>query len=564
MKYNNNKKAVIAACAYATAALTIATALPMSARAASVSILPVDSALAGISVPMNNYYASSLTPEKELKEFLETKVSANTISETESQEPSSEAQETTTAAQTEPHSDEGLAGGAAVQKTTEAATKEAETKETEVKETEAKETEAKETETSETATSAAAGEGLAGAAALQKETAAETEAPTETPTETQAPSPYDNIAITQVSNYVNIRDTASTEGEVVGKIYDKAAATILDTVDGEDGQWYYIESGNVKGYMKAEFFVTGEEAERIAKEVGTVWARTTAVTLKLRQEPSTESLVMTLLAQGETYLVREENIINEAGENFIEILVSAGETEDDSLIGYISSDYADVYVEFEEAISKEEEEAELARIQQLKEEEEAARRRIEEEERAAAEAAARQTTAAPATTAPVQTEPSGDSAATGEAPTAPAETQAPTEAPTEAPVQAPPADSGNGAIRDAIVARAKQYAGNLSYVYGGTSLSSGVDCSGFTQAIYREYGISIPRDAASQAYGGTRISRGDLQPGDLVFYSNGGGINHVGMYIGGGQIVHAANRATGVKISSMDYSTPVGYGRYTP
>ena len=547
MKYNNNKKAVIAACAYATAALTIATALPMSARAASVSILPVDSALAGISVPMNNYYASSLTPEKELKEFLETKVSANTVSETESQEPSSEAQETTTAAHTEPHSDEGLAGGAAVQKTTEA-----ETKETEVKETEAKETEAKETETSETATSAAAGEGLAGAAALQKETAAETEAPTETPTETQAPSPYDNIAITQVSNYVNIRDTASTEGEVVGKIYDKAAATILDTVDGEDGQWYYIESGNVKGYMKAEFFVTGEEAERIAKEVGTVWARTTAVTLKLRQEPSTESLVMTLLAQGETYLVREENIINEAGENFIEILVSAGETEDDSLIGYISSDYADVYVEFEEAISKEEEEAELAlllggeTITDL------------------AEAAARQTTAAPATTAPVQTEPSGDSAATGEAPTAPAETQAPTEAPTEAPVQAPPADSGNGAIRDAIVARAKQYAGNLSYVYGGTSLSSGVDCSGFTQAIYREYGISIPRDAASQAYGGTRISRGDLQPGDLVFYSNGGGINHVGMYIGGGQIVHAANRATGVKISSMDYSTPVGYGRYTP
>ncbi len=521
MKYNNNKRAVIAACAYATAALTIASALPMSARAASVSILPVDSALAGISVPMNNYYASSLTPEKELKEFLETKVSANAVPETESQE-------SVTAPSEEASSAEGLAGAAAVQNTTEA-------------------------ETKETATSVAS-EGLAGAAAVQKEsTAAETEAPTET----DAPSPYDNIAITRVSNYVNIRDTASTEGEVVGKIYDKAAATILDTVDGEDGQWYYIESGNVKGYMKAEFFVTGEEAERIAKEVGTVWARTTAVTLKLRQEPSTESLVMTLLAQGETYLVREENIINEAGENFIEILVSAGETEEDSLIGYISSDYADVYVEFEEAISKEEEEAELARIQQLKEEEEAARRRIEQEKAAAAAA---QTTAAPTTAAPVQAEPSGDGSNTGEAPV---ETQAPTEAPVEAPAQ-PPADSGNGALREALVARAKQYAGNLSYVYGGTSLSSGVDCSGFTQAIYREYGISIPRDAASQAYGGTRISRGDLQPGDLVFYSNGGGISHVGMYIGGGQIVHAANRATGVKISSMDYSTPVGYGRYTP
>lgn len=537
MKYNN-RKAVIAACAYATAALTIATALPMSARAASVSILPVDSALAGISVPMNNYYASSLTPEKELKEFLETRVSANVVPETESQE-------STTAAPEEMSSAEGLAGAAAVRNTAE----------TKTEETRAEEKSTEETKAAETMTSAA-GEGLAGAAAVQKETTA---AETETPAETSAPSPYDNIAITRVSNYVNIRNEASTEGEVVGKIYDKAAATILDTVDGEDGQWYYIESGSVKGYMKAEFFVTGEEAERIAKEVGTVWARTTAVTLKLRQEPSTESNVMTLLAQGETYLVRKENIINDAGENFIEILVSAGETEDDSLIGYISSDYADVYVEFEEAISKEEEEAELARIQELKEEEEAARRRLEEEKRAA-EAAAAAATAAPTTVAPVQTEPSGDGANTGEAP---AETQAPTEAPTEAPTQAP-ADSGNGALREALVARAKQYAGNLSYVYGGTSLSSGVDCSGFTQAIYREYGISIPRDAASQAYGGTRISRGDLQPGDLVFYSNGGGISHVGMYIGGGQIVHAANRATGVKISSMDYSTPVGYGRYTP
>ena len=534
MKYKNNKKAVIAACAYATAALTVASMLPISARAASVSILPMDSALAGISIPMNNYYASSLAPEKELKEFLETKVSANTVKETETVTP-----ETT---------EEGTSAASESVTETSAATESAE-ETTAAKESVTETTVAEET----TAAMTVAGEGVAGMAAVQKETTA---AQTETPTETNAPSPYDNIAITRVSNYVNIRDAASTEGEVVGKIYDKAAATILDTVDGEDGQWYYIESGNVKGYMKAEFFVTGEDAERIAKEVGTVWARTTAVTLKLRQEPSTESLVMTLLAQGETYLVREENIINEAGENFIEILVSAGETEEDSLIGYISSDYADVYVEFEEAISKEEEEAELARIQRLKEEEEAARRRIEEEKRAAAAAAA--ATTAPTTAAPVQTEPSGEGGATA------AETQAPAEtpAPTEAPVQEPA--SGNGALRDALVARAKQYAGNLSYVYGGTSLSGGVDGSGFTQAIYREYGISIPRDAASQAYGGTRISRGDLQPGDLVFYSNGGGISHVGMYIGGGQIVHAANRATGVKISSMDYSTPVAYGRYTP
>ena len=92
-----------------------------------------------------------------------------------------------------------------------------------------------------------------GARGTAEEAPAETEESTEA--QTEAPSPYDTIAITRVNNYVNIRDAATTEGNVVGKIYNNAAATILETVDGEDGQWYYIKSGSVKGYMKAEFFV---------------------------------------------------------------------------------------------------------------------------------------------------------------------------------------------------------------------------------------------------------------------------------------------------------------------
>ena len=516
MKYNKKKGTVAAACVCAAAAITVASFMPMSARAASTSFLPMDTALAGISVPLNNYYASSMEPEKELKEFLANKTSVS--SNTAESQPGEETQETT---------DQQENG---------------------------------ETDTAEGETETAA-----------ETTAESTEAEETTAAETEEASPYDTIAITRVTNYVNIRDAATTEGNVVGKIYNNAAATILDTVDGEDGQWYYIESGNVKGYMKAEFFVTGQEAETIAKEVGTVWARTTAVTLKLREEPSTDSRVLTLLAQGETYLVSEENIVNEAGESFIKVLVNAGETEEDNLVGYISSDYADVYVEFEEAISKEEEEAELARIEQLKEEEEAARKRMEEEKKrqeeaskAAATTTQTTTTQAPSTTAAESsTAAAGSSEGTTQAQTeTTTQAQTTTEAPTtQAETQAP--SSGSSATRDAIVARAQQFVGNLAYVWGGTSLSSGVDCSGFTYAIFREYGITLPRDSRSQAAGGTSISRGELQAGDLVFYANSSGtINHVGLYIGGGQIVHAANRETCVRISSVDYATPVKYARY--
>ncbi len=512
MKYNKKKGTVAAACVCAAAAITVASFLPMSARAASTSFLPMDTALAGISVPLNNYYASSLEPEKELKEFLANKasVSSNTAETAAEGESGGESQEAeTTAAQTETQPE----------------------------------------------TSPETAEG---------ETAAETEAPAETEesteAQTEAPSPYDTIAITRVNNYVNIRDAATTEGNVVGKIYNNAAATILETVDGEDGQWYYIKSGSVKGYMKAEFFVTGQEAETIAKEVGTVWARTTAVTLKLREEPSTQSRVLTLLAEGETYLVKEEDIVNEAGESFIKVLVNAGETEEDDLVGYISSDYAEVYVEFEEAISKEEEEAELARIEALKAEEEAAKKRIAEEKKRQEEASrAAATTQAPAATTAQTEAASSEEGQTTAATQAETTTQAPET--TQAPAQA--ASGSGSATRDAIVARAQQFAGNLAYVWGGTSLSSGVDCSGFTYAVYREYGITLPRDSRSQAAGGTSISRGELQPGDLVFYANSSGtINHVALYIGGGQIVHAANKATGVRISSVDYATPVKYARY--
>lgn len=123
------------------------------------------------------------------------------------------------------------------------------------------------------------------------------------------------------------------------------------------------------------------------------------------------------------------------------------------------------------------------------------------------------------------------------------------------------ADSGstsNTGKGQQIANTACGYVGNLSYVYGGTSLVSGADCSGFTQSIFRLYGITIPRTAEAQWAGwGRNVSYGEALPGDLVCYSG-----HVGIYIGNGKLVHASNPADGVKISNIGYRQWLGFKRY--
>ena len=110
--------------------------------------------------------------------------------------------------------------------------------------------------------------------------------------------------------------------------------------------------------------------------------------------------------------------------------------------------------------------------------------------------------------------------------------------------------------RDAVVAYAKQFVGN-PYVYGGTSLTKGADCSGFVMRVYEKFGISTSRVSKDQANNGTEIPVSQIKPGDLVFYSSGGEINHVAIYIGDGQIVHAANKQLGIRIGSLNHRTPV-------
>lgn len=121
--------------------------------------------------------------------------------------------------------------------------------------------------------------------------------------------------------------------------------------------------------------------------------------------------------------------------------------------------------------------------------------------------------------------------------------------------------SGVSQRRVDIINYAREFLGGR-YVWGGTSLDRGVDCSGFVQQIYKKYGYSLPRTSREQARSGRKVSASDLKPGDLVFYGSSSYINHVAMYIGNGRIIHASNRRDGIKISNLKYRNPVSYARY--
>ena len=235
------------------------------------------------------------------------------------------------------------------------------------------------------ATSVASGGGGGGGQAAQGGQSGETAAATTAAPETTKAksSPYDNVAVSKVNGYVNIRTEANTTSGVTGKIYNDSAATILDTVDGEGGKWYKIKSGSVTGYIKAEYFVTGAEAETKAKQVGTQYGTVVGTpTLRLRKSPDLTSQTLTLLAEGAHYVVLEEQ------GDFLKVAV------DSDLEGYVFKDYMNTTVEFQKAVSVEEEKAKAEDEAKRKKEAEEAIRKLEE----AKEAERKKTTTAAETT----------------------------------------------------------------------------------------------------------------------------------------------------------------------
>lgn len=387
------------------------------------------------------------------------------------------------------------------------------------------------------------------------------------------PEDYANVAVSQVTGYVNIRQAPSTSSAVVGKIYNNCAATILQTVAGEGGAWYQIQSGSVSGYIKAQYFITGAQAEAIAKEIGIEYATISATSLRLRAEPNLNSQVLTMLTQGAEYVVLEET------GNFAKLAV------DEDLTGYASLDYIKTRIQFQQAVSLEEAAAKQAEDAKRKQEAAAALQQLEAVKLVEAKADSGSTSpeqaAAPGSTAQsgaggssqlIAANPLGGGDNPGVAAPGTGASNSGSQggggvsgsgngpmAPTPGSITYGPGGNASTAVvsatRTAVTAYAKQFLGG-AYVYGGTSLTSGVDCSGFVMQIFAHFGISTGRSSRDQAAGGRTIAIDAVQPGDLLFYASGDYINHVAIYIGGGQVIHAASSKTGIIISPSNYRTP--------
>ena len=271
---------------------------------------------------------------------------------------------------------------------------------------------------------------------------------------------YKNIGISDVDNYLNVREEPNENGKIIGKMPSKAAGNILETTDG----WYKIQSGNITGYVKSDYILTGQAAKDEALQVAELMAIVNTDMLNARTEPSTDSKIWTQISNNERYPVLKQI------DGWIQI-----ELEENSS-AYVSTDYVDVRYALPEAI----------KFSPL-------------EEKANAQAS----------------------------------------------------------FRAQVVNYALQFLGN-PYVWGGTSLTKGADCSGFTMSVYAHFGIGLPHYSGSQAGMGKAVKSSEMRPGDLIYYADSKGtINHVSMYIGNGQIVHAASRRSGIKISTWNYRTPV-------
>ena len=271
-----------------------------------------------------------------------------------------------------------------------------------------------------------------------------------------------------------------------GEIIGKLYNNSVGTFLSEEDGWYQINSGSVTGYVKAEYCVTGDEAVEIARQVGTRMATVDTQTLFVRSEPSLEAPRLSImLPRGDELLVLDEV------EGWAKVDLEGG-------TGWVSTDYVKLRTDFVQAESKAEEEARLAK--------EAAER---QKARAAAAAAAPKTTTSTKTEYTV---------------------------------------TGDSEMGIAVAEYALQFVGN-PYVYGGTSLTNGADCSGFVMSVYANFGIKLPRTSAADRSQGSAVDGlENAQPGDLICYSG-----HVALYIGNGQIVHASNSKTGIIVSNANY-----------
>lgn len=280
---------------------------------------------------------------------------------------------------------------------------------------------------------------------------------------------YDNLIISKVNNYLNIRKDPENKGNdnVIGKFPSKAAGEILETLDG----WYKVRSGSITGYITADpqYVAVGQEARDLALESATLMAIVNTEKLNVRSEPSIDSGIWTQISKEERYPVVEQL------DGWVQVELDAGDGEAGENKAFISTRENNVEVRY--ALT------EAIKFSPL-------------EERA----------------------------------------------------------NQQSSLRNKAVNYGLQFVGGR-YVWGGTNPNNGADCSGFVQYVMRNaVGVNLPRTSREQAKTGRAITSSEMRPGDLIFYTNKSGVvNHVAMYIGNGQVVHAASTKSGIKISAWNY-----------
>lgn len=308
---------------------------------------------------------------------------------------------------------------------------------------------------------------------------------------------YDRLGIAKVDNYLNIRKGPGEDRKIIGKLPKNAGCHIYKI--NKDG-WAKIVSGKVTGWVKAEYLVTDEEAEEYARHVAAKVATVQTDTLKVRFLPTTTAKVYDLIPQDEELDVAKEYL----NEDYVNEFMKKHADDDFDITDGVDMDSMMDDLDNWVCIKIDNEKAFVAK--EFVEISFKLERAVKAEEVKADEAA------------------------------------------------------GVSSVRASMVEYAKQFLGN-PYVWGGTSLTNGADCSGFTMRIYEHFGYSIPRTSSAQSSHFTGINSSDAKPGDLFFYGSNGSVSHVAMYIGDGQVIHASTERTGIKISNAFYRTPIKVGR---
>lgn len=262
--------------------------------------------------------------------------------------------------------------------------------------------------------------------------------------------------------------------------------------------WAKMVSGNVTGWVKTKYIVTDEKAEKLATKVGRECVEINTNSLRVRALPTTTAPIYSVISEGEEFVIRKKNLTM----NFVEKMIKKQKISKKAIKRAGGMEAIEADLDNWICITVDDEQAFVAK--EYVTEQYSLKRAVKVGTLSA------------------------------------------------------DASAGISSSQASIVEYAKQFLGN-PYRWGGTSLTGGTDCSGFTMSIYRKYGYSLPHNAAAQA--GVTRSVSSPKPGDLFFYSNGSRINHVAMYIGSGLVIHASNPSDGIKISNAYYRRPVKIGR---